>query len=1029
MSTSANPADRPPPTGTVTFLFTDIEGSTRLAQEYPGALPGLIARHNAILQKSIEASDGYVFQIIGDAFCAAFHTATDALHAALAAQQDLQQAAWDPAPILVRMGIHTGAAQISDMEDRSGGYRGYMTMACAQRVMSSAHGGQVLLSGASAELVRGQLLDGVTLRDMGEHRLKGLDNPQHLWQMVAGDLRAEFPPILSIDTIPNNLPPQPTAFIGRDTELGEIVKRLSSTDVRLLTLTGPGGIGQTRLALRAAAELLERFEDGIYFVDLAPIRDPEAVPTAIGRTLGLRETSDRPLLDELKELLRTRKMLLLLDNFEQVTAAANKVGDLLRDCPKLSLMVTSREALRVRGEYVYPVPPLAMPRLELKPSLEQLTQYEAVRLFIERAQAVKPEFTVTNENAPAVAEICWRLDGLPLAIELAAARIRMFSPQALLERLGSRLKMLRGGARDLPARQQTLRDAIDWSYELLDVSEQRLFQMLAVFQGCTFEAVEATAGGIEGLDGRNMDVLDVLSSLLDKSLIRQVSLESEEPRLLMLETIREFAIERLDEDLELRAAARRAHATYYANFTERQWERLNSNEREAALLELVFDIENVRAAWRYWVEERDLQKLGKFVDSLWLLFDARGWYHSTIDLITDMLTVLSFAPLTPERIQQEILLQTSLARALQVIKGNTAEVEQAYTRALELSQQVGDIPELFPVLRGLGSLYGYIGQFDKANQVAMRLLSMAERLDDPAMQAEGHLRVGYSLAFTGGIQQGLEHLEMALAGYDAEDYATPRFQLGNNSGVVGLNVSALLLWMVGFPERALERAKAAVALARRLKHPYSLAYAHFHAGLLHLWRREAELAQEGALAVLDIAGDHDFQVWSAVATCLQGAALAGLGQAPAGMVQVRQGIDAYQGLNTPPVFWPLLIFMQAEVSGRAGKPEQGLAVLAKASEITGAASENVLSVEFYRLTGDLLLAHSIDNQSEAEQYYLRALDLAREKRVSMMELRAAVCLSRLWQGQRKAEQGKRMLSDVYGRFTEGFTTADLIEAR
>ena len=342
---------------------------------------------------------------------------------------------------------------------------------------------------------------------------------------------------------------------------------------------------------------------------------------------------------------------------------------------------------------------------------------------------------------------------------------------------------------------------------------------------------------------------------------------------------------------------------------------------------------------------------------------------------------------------------------------------------------MGDIPELFPVLRGLGSLYGYLGQFDKANQIAMRLLSMAERLDDPAMQAEGHLRVGYSLAFTGGIQQGLEHLEMALAGYDAEDYATPRFQLGNNSGVVGLNVSALLLWMVGFPERALERAKAAVALARRLKHPYSLAYAHFHAGLLHLWRREAELAQEGALAVLDIAGDHDFQVWSAVATCLQGAALAGLGQAEAGLAQVSRGIDAYQGLNTPPVFWPLLIFMQAEICGRAGKPSQGLAVLAKVSEITGAASESVLSVEFHRLTGDLLLALSPDNQSEAEQCYLHAIDLAQEKGATMVELRAAICLSRLWRDQAKAEQGRRMLSSVYEKFTEGFTTADLIEAR
>jgi predicted ATPase len=636
---------------------------------------------------------------------------------------------------------------------------------------------------------------------------------------------------------------------------------------------------------------------------------------------------------------------------------------------------------------------------------------------------------VTNENAPAVAEICWRLDGLPLAIELAAARVRLLSPQALLERLGSRLKLLRGGARDLPARQQTLRGAIDWSYELLDTSEQRLFQVLSVFQGCTFEAVETTANGIEALDELDVDVIDVLSSLVDKSLIQEVTLENGASRLLMLETIREFAIEKLDEDLELHAAARRAHASYYADFTERQWHRLSSKERDSALVELLSDIENIRTAWRYWVAESDSEELGKCFDSLWLLFDARGWYRSTIDMTTDMLSVLSTLPSTQERIQQEILLQTSLARALQMIKGYTAEVEQAYTRALELSQKVGDIPELFPVLRGLGSLYGYIGEFEKAKELAIKLLKMAERLGDHNMQVEGHIRLGYSLAFTGDIHQGLEHLETALAGYDPEQFGTPRFQLGNNTGVVGLIVSALLLLMMGFPERALGRANQALVLARMLNHPYSLAYAHFHAGLLHLWRREAELAQERSQAVLDIAVEHDFQVWGAVATCLHGAALARSGQAEEGLEQIRWGIDAYQGLNTPPVFWPLLTFMEAEACGLAGKPVQGLAALDRALEISSGAGEDILAIDFYRLRGDLLLALSPDNRSEAEMMYLRALDISREKAAPMMGLRAAMRLCRLWQNTGKIEEGRRLLSGVYENFTEGFATADLIEAR
>ncbi len=344
------------------------------------------------------------------------------------------------------MGIHTGAAQADALKDLGDVYEGYLTLTRVQRIMSAAHGGQVLLSSTSVELVRGQLPEDVTLRDLGEHRLKGLVNPERLWQLVVPGLPSEFPPLGSLNAISNNLPAQPTALIGREVELGEIVKRLSSEGVRLLTLTGPGGIGKTRMALQAAAELIDQFKDGVYFVDLAPIRDPESVPTPIAQTLGLRETSDRPLLDELKIKLQAKTMLLLLDNFEQVTAAASQVAELLRDCPKLKLLVTSREALHVRGEHVFPVPPLAMPKVDQKqPPLEQLTQYEAVRLFIERAQAVKPDFEVTNENAPAVAEICWRLDGLPLAIELAAARIRLFSPQALLERLGSRLKLLQGG--------------------------------------------------------------------------------------------------------------------------------------------------------------------------------------------------------------------------------------------------------------------------------------------------------------------------------------------------------------------------------------------------------------------------------------------------------------------------------------------------------------------------------------------------------------------------------------------------------
>ncbi len=830
----------------------------------------------------------------------------------------------------------------------------------------------------------------------------------------------------------HNLPAQPTPFIGRQAEVkaGKDLLMRDPQGVRLVTLTGPGGTGKTRLALQVAADLIDRFADGVYFVDLAPVREPESVLAAIARTVGLRETSDRPLLDELKGQLRAQMMLLLLDNFEQVMAAAPKVGELLRDCPQLKLLVTSREALHVRGEHVFPVPPLALPKADLKqPSIEQLTQYEAIRLFIERAQAVKPDFKLTTENAPAVAEICLRLDGLPLAIELATARISLFSPQALLERVGSRLKLLRGGARDLPVRQQTLRDTIDWSYELLDTGEQRLFALLSVFPSCTFEAVEAVASGIKRLDETGVDILDGLASLVDKSLIRRADQGTGEPRLLMLETIREYAAERLEEDPEFSAAARRAHATYFADFTQRQWERLTGFGREAALGAMESDIENVRTAWRYWVAEGDLEQLRKLTDCLWLLYDARGWYHAMVALTADLLKVLASTPSTPERAQQEIMLQTSLARVLMAIKGCTSEVEEAYTRALELCQGPGEIPQLFPVLRGLASFYIFVGDFEKGARMGEQILSLAERQGDASMRVEGHLVLGYNLAFLSDLRLGLDHLEKGIVNYDPDQQRSRRFRLGNNPGVACFTTSALVLWMLGFPDRALKRANDAVALANRLNHPFSMAYALFHTGLLHLWRREMELVQGRAQAVLDIAEEHEFQIWRAVATCLHGAALTGMGQAEEGLMQTNRGMDLYQGMKTPPVFWPLLLFVQAGACGQAGRPGEGLVLLDAAIEILGQSSGSPILSELCRLKGNLLLALSPGNPAEAEPWLQQALEVAQARHARMLELRAAISLSRLWREQGKAEQGRRLLSDAYGRLTEGFTTADLQEAR
>jgi predicted ATPase len=837
-----------------------------------------------------------------------------------------------------------------------------------------------------------------------------------------------------IRTPKHNLPAQPTPFIGRQSELAAVKDLLKRDEhyMRLVTLTGPGGTGKTRLAVQAAAELVNRFGDGVYFVDLAPIRESESVLTTIARTVGIRETSDRPLLDELKGQLKSKAMLLLLDNFEQVTAAAPKVGELLQDCSQLKLLVTSREPLHLRGEHIHPVPPLTLPPADLKQqSLEQLTQCEALRLFIERVIAVKPDFEVTNENAAVVTEICFRLDGLPLAIELAAARIRLFSPRALLERVGGRLQLLRGGARDLPIRQQTLRDTIDWSYELLGEGEQRLFALLSVFAGCTFEAVEAVAGGMNShLDGMTLDVLEGLASLLDKSLIRQTDQDTDQARLLMLETIREYATERLEQDSELSTAAHRAHAIHFADFAQRQWERLSGDGREAALRDMESDIENLQIAWLHWVEKRDLEQLNRFVNSLLLLYDARGWYHATVGLTNDLLNVLAATPSTPERVEQQIMLQTSLARAVMATKGYTEEAEQAYVRALELVESAGEIPQLFPVLRGLASLYTFRNEPDKSRQLGERMLDLAERIGDVDMKIEGLLVTGYNLAFGADPQPGLELIEKGIVLSNSQRRPARGLGIGPNPTVIGLNVSALFLWVGGYPDRAYSRAAEAIALAQRLHHPYSLTYAQFHHGLLNMWLRNYEIARDSAQTVVELAEVYGFQIWSAVGSCLRGAALVNIGGTAEGLALTEQGLKAYRGLKTPPVFWPLLLHLCAGAYGAASRPEDGLPLLdeAIAAGKGSSSSSDGLTPEFLILKGDLLLALTSDNTVEAESLYQSAVNSAREVGAAMVELQAAMRLSRLWQNQGKSEQARELLSAAYSKITEGFTTADMKDA-
>jgi predicted ATPase/class 3 adenylate cyclase len=1006
---------------TLAFLFTDIEGSSRLWEQYQQPMKEALERHDAILREAVESSNGQVVKSTGDGFMAVFGSAADGVSACLKAQHGLAGAPWgEMGALRVRMALHAGEAA-----KRNGDYFG-PTLNRTARVMSAGHGGQVLLTAAAAELVVDQLPDGSTLRDLGEHRLKDLGRPEHVFQLVHPDLPMSFPPLVTLSPRTGALPDPPSAFVGRAAELREVRERLEDESVRLLTLTGPGGIGKTRLALQAAIDEVDRFQDGTFFVDLSKARDGASVLAAIARAIGLSDAREESLLDELTHELRERRVLLVLDNFEQVTVAAPTTVQLLSACPRLKLLVTSREALHLRGEHLFSVPPLSLPTgAPRQASTEQLLRYEAIQLFVERAQAVRPEFRLTDDNAADVVEICLRMDGLPLAIELATARINLFSPEALRDRLNSRLQLLGSGAQDLPVRQQTLRSTIEWSYQLLEPREQRLFELLSVFSGISFDAVEAVAGTIDGLRGTGIDTLDGLASLADKSLIRPADAEAGEPRLVMLETIREYAAERMGDLQDFRASALHAHAVYFADFARRQWGHLTDGQRDAALAAMAADIENLRLAWHYWVEQRDLEQLNKLVDSLWFLYDTRGLYRATIELTAELLDVLSSTPSTHERAMQEVTLRTSLARALMAINGYTQEVEDAYTRALELFEGERELPQLFPVLRGLASFHTYRGEFDKGAQVGREILRLADAQHDPSMVADGHLVLGSSLAMQVDLHEGLDHLDKAITTFESQGQEPRRFRLGNNPGVAALTTSALTLWMLGFPDRARERATRAVSLATELEHPSTLAYALFHIGFLHLWRREPELIRDRAVGVLDVADEYDLKIWRALGRCLLGAAKAGLGHPEEGLKEIRDGIADYEGLTTPPVFWPLILFIRAGACAESGRPAEGLAFLEEAVEIADQGSGLTLLPEFYSLKGDLLLLLPDGNDRGAESCFQRSFDVARDLDARMMQLRAAIGLCR---AQRDGEQATQLLSATHATFTEGFTTPDLMVA-
>jgi predicted ATPase/class 3 adenylate cyclase len=604
------------PSGTLTFLFTDIEGSTKLLTALgTDRYHEVLATHTKTLRTAFAA--GTEVRIEGDALFVVFDDPAAAIRATAAAQRALATTRFPhDAVVRVRMGMHTGQGTPASRE-AGADYVG-IDVHRAARIANIAHGGQVLLSGATAMLAGQDPGDGIALRDLGEHRLKDLAQAERVYQLVIAGLANEFPPVRSLDRTPNNFPTQMTTFIGRQAELKTGLRLLDGT--RLLTLTGPGGTGKTRLSLQLAAEVATGFADGAFWVPLAPITDPDLVPSTIAHALGVLVSGKEVPLERVVEHMRGKRMLLVLDNFEQLMPAAPAVSALLASEPGLKVIASSRAPLRIAGEQEFAVPPLELPDPERLPSLEVLAQSDAVRLFIERARAVKPDFMVTAENAAAVAEICFRLDGLPLAIELAAARVKLLSPEAMLPRLRKGLDLLASSSPDRTDRQRTLRGAIAWSYDLLDAGLRRHFARSSVFvAGAMLEQLEAVCGPASEIGG---EVLDRTSELLDNSLTRQLEAVGE-PRFRMLVTIREFAMEKLTASGE-EAAIRDRHLAAYLALAERAAPQLQGNEQRRWLDLIELEHDNMRAALEHAISTKKVDDASGLVFALWRFWQVRG---------------------------------------------------------------------------------------------------------------------------------------------------------------------------------------------------------------------------------------------------------------------------------------------------------------------------------------------------------------------------------------------------------------------
>jgi predicted ATPase/class 3 adenylate cyclase len=714
------------PTGVVTLLFSDIAGSTRLWEAEPASMASALRHHDEILRSSIESAGGYVFKTVGDAFCAAFETPRVAVGAAVSAQLELRDQAWPTSrPVLVRMGLHTG-----ECEERDNDYFGPEVNRTA-RLEAIAHGGQVIMSGTTADLLDGSLPVGVRLRDLGQHRLRDLGRPEHVFQVEAPGLPAEFPALASLDNpeLPNNLPGVLSTFVGRSAELTAVQSLLAES--RLVTLTGAGGCGKTRLALHVAADQLGSARDGVWFVELAPLTDGAEIPGVVSAVLGLPTRDEGSLIAS----LRDQNALIVLDNCEHlIDAAAALSGRMVRDCRQVRILATSREPLGIDGERVYRVASLSCPSPEpadltsLASSPCPGSPSEAVQLFVDRARAQDPGFVLDRVTEPLVASICRRLDGIPLAIELAAARLSSMSLSHLSARLDQRFRLLTGGSRNAMPRQQTLQAAVDWSFGLLSDTERATLRRLCVFTGgFELEAAEAVCTTAE-VDA--FEVLDLLASLVDKSLVVADRSPSGSVRYRLLETIRQYCAQEL-----LRAdgeqgvlAARTRHAEYYLTLAEEARSALTSAAQGEWLRRLSLETENLRAAVDHLAAEdrtEDVLRTGAALERFILS-------HGHLWLLAALRAAIARAPVAPSPVLADALDVCSSAIMVLLVNepGERATAREYAGRQLAMARALGDPRREAAALSNLATTAYFAGDLDRMRDLAREGLRLARQAGD-----------------------------------------------------------------------------------------------------------------------------------------------------------------------------------------------------------------------------------------------------------------------------------------------------------